>query len=194
EGEVSYPHQGIRGEFWEWTRGRGGVRRAEDLGRLGQTLLQRTGDSVWRRPPGSRAVRELRDGEQALALADLDLEASVAGCRSLQPGGEGAPPFEHFKVFHEEFVRGRDCAKVWIQPPFGSPLTLWICQDSGVLVRRVRGVETTDYEDHEEIDGVQIPFTRTTTWAGARSDRRTVTIDSAEVLPEAPRGVFDPPL
>ena len=107
-------------------------------------------------------------------------------------GAEPAAVIERLLVLDEEVIADRDCLRVWVLPRLGRPVTYWICTDTGALLRRTRELETTDYRDHRDVDGLLVPFRRTTTWAAPVADRRIVTLRSAERLPKAPPATFTP--
>ncbi len=187
-GKVSYPNQGLAGELREWRQGLGHLRSEEDLSGFGSLLHLRLGTRIWSwNQRQGQALRELSGEELEASAEAIRFEAALAGEQ------ESAQSILHLQVLGNEEIDGYPCLRVWVQPRVGLPMTCWIDEDTGVLHRRIRGLETTHYANFREVQGLQIPFSQTTEIAAPIAGRRIVELSSARLLDQVPPNIFSEP-
>jgi hypothetical protein len=142
----------------------------------GDAMTGFNGTSAWieitaPNPPG----RDLTPSETAAARLDADLKFALNARRVL--GGA--------KVLAAETIDGKPMYVVSGKPETMKPMRLYFDQQTGLLARVLRYSEVPlgftpvqmDYSDYREVDGVKIPFRRTTSRPSGRS---TVQIETVE--------------
>lgn len=133
------------------------------------------GQAGWTLVPG-RPLRNMNKGDLQAASIDADLRLA-AHVKTL---------FSDLKVKPDQQIAGRTASLIQASNPKLPPVELYFDQQSGLLVRTVRYVDSPlgrnptqiDYSDYREVSGIQQPFEWTVTQPQGRF---TVQLDQIDV-------------
>jgi hypothetical protein len=133
------------------------------------------GQAGWTLVPG-RPLRNMNKGDLQAASIDADLRLA-AHVQTL---------FSDLKVKPDQQIAGRTVSLIQASNPKLPPVELYFDQQSGLLVRTVRYVDSPlgrnptqiDYSDYREVSGIQQPFEWTVTQPQGRF---TVQLDQIDV-------------
>jgi outer membrane lipoprotein-sorting protein len=132
-----------------------------------------------------------------LALSGADLEAARLDAEISFPAGI-KQALSEWRVGFPGNINDRDVQVVQGMSAGRSPVKLYFDQESGLLVRLVRyldspvGLNPTqiDYSDYREVAGVKMPFRWTVTWLDGRS---TTELSEVQVKVPIDSGKFAQP-
>ena len=135
-----------------------------------------------------------------LALSGQDLEGAKLDAELAFPA-RIKQTLIRWRVGNAATINDRDVQVVQGTTPGGALATLYFDDESGLLVRQMRYVDSpvgrivtqVDYADYREVAGIKIPYRRTLTWLDGRETieltevRVNVPIDAAKFAkPAAP--------
>jgi photosynthetic reaction center cytochrome c subunit len=140
------------------------------------------GQSGWSIAP-NRSPREMHDADIAAARMDADLQFPLH-IQQLYP---------ELRLEYPEKINDRDAYLLLAIREGQPPIRLYFDEQSGLLVRMVRYAETPlgrnptqiDYADYRDVDGVQVPFSVTTSVPGNASSIQFKTVQQNAAIDPA---------
>jgi photosynthetic reaction center cytochrome c subunit len=145
-----------------------------------------SGDAGWNAAPIAQRPVEM------LALAGDELDGARLDAQLLFPAGIAAF-LNDWRVGFPVTIGDRDADVVQGLTSRRSPVKLYFDQESGLLVRQVRYVDTPpgraptqiDYEDYRDVAGVKMPFRWKVTWLDGRATLELTDVQANAAIDES---------